>query len=67
MGPGIKGSSTQPCVECWKLMCYCLAGSCQVIVICKMLFFFLFSFTEGMLEMASFLRDDKVNPILSSI
>lgn len=68
MGPGIKGSSTQPCVERWKLMWYCLASSCQVVVICKMFFFF-FSFSpllKGMLEMASFLRDDKVNPILSS-
>lgn len=65
MRPGIKGSFTQPCVERWKLTWYCLASSCQVTVICKM--FFSVFFTEGVLEMASFLRDDKVNPILSSI
>lgn len=66
MGLGIKGSSTQPCEEHWKLMRYCLVSSCQVIVICKMIFP-PFSFTAGILEMASFLRYDKVNPILSSI
>ena len=69
MGPGIKGSSTQPCVEHRKLTRYCLASSRQVSVICRMCFFFFsssFQSLKGILEMASFLREDKVNPIWSS-
>lgn len=67
MGPGIKGTSTQPCVEHRKLTWYCLASSCQVIVICRLYFFFSSSPSlKGILEMTSFLRDDKVNPIWSS-
>lgn len=69
MGPGIKGSSTQPRVEHRKLTPYCLVSSSQVSVICRMWVFFFFSSSpslKGMLEMASFLRDDKVNPIWSS-
>ena len=45
MGPGIKGSSTQPCVEHRKLTRYCLASSRQVSVICRIAecgFFFFF-------------------------
>lgn len=68
MGPGIKGSPTQPCVECWKLMWYCLASSCQVIVICNFFFLLLLllhwrHIRNGFISE----RDDKVNPILSSI